>query len=298
MSIWKNRQADGASYSFFNYWQKRGVSIIPNHFYQPIPDLNSLKPEIFSRKSKLNGIEINEKVQINYLKTIFPKYRKEYLEFSSITKKIDPQTDPCFYFENLAFDGVDALVYYCMIRHFHPKLVIEVGSGWSTKIAATAAIKNQTTRLESIEPYPQKILKDGFGGFSKLNEKKVQDVDLKYFRRLEKNDILFIDSTHTVKTGGDVNFLFFEVLPILKKGVIIHIHDIFLPYEYPKEWIVGRNTFWSEQYLLQAFLTYNKHFEILYSNAMMWSDHRNIVKKVFTNTKALRGGSIWLRKIK
>ena len=148
-----------------------------------------------------------------------------------------------FHFNNSAFDNLDAVIYYSIIRHFNPKLIIEIGSGWSTKIAAQACLKNKQTQLISIEPYPQKHLQDGFPGFSKLIPKKVENVNQKIFSKLSKNDILFIDSSHTIKTGGDVVCEFLEILPQLKKGVIIHIHDIFFPYDYPKDWVKKKNAF-------------------------------------------------------
>jgi hypothetical protein len=144
-----------------------------------------------------------------------------------------------------------------MFRHFQPRLIIEVGSGFSSLVAAEAIAKNKDSALICIEPFPPDFLRAGFPGLRSLIEKKVQDMDVEFFSQLQSGDILFIDSSHTVKIGGDVNFLFLEVLPRLKPGVIVHVHDIFLPFDYRRDWVIDEFRFWSEQYLLQAFLTFN-----------------------------------------
>lgn len=291
-------EEDFPYYRYFDFWQKNRITILPNHFYQPIPDLLNLKTKNFLKKNDLLGIKINFRNQLNFLQVKFVKVKKEFLLFKNYSQKIDNQKDPNFYFKNLAFDGVDALVYYCLIRFLHPQKIIEVGSGWSTKIAANAVFKNKNTKLISIEPYPQPILAKGFPGLYQLIQKKVEEISFKEFENLKANDILFIDSSHTVKTGGDVNYLFFEILPRLKKGVYVHIHDIFFPFDYPKEWVMKEHRFWNEQYLLQAFLMFNDSFEIVYSNSLMGHKYPKEVKKVFSNSPFLKGGSIWLKKIK
>src|SRR4029077_19197551 len=129
-----------------------------------------------------------------------------------------------------------------------------------------AAAKNKSSPLMCIEPFPQKFLRAGFPGLQSLMERKVQDVDLNFFSQLQSGDILFIDSSHTVKIGGDVNYLFLEVLPRLNPGVIVHVHDIFLPFDYRRDWVMDELRFWTEQYLLQAFLMFNSDFEVLMAN--------------------------------
>ena len=135
------------------------------------------------------------------------------------------------------------------------------GSAWSTRLSARAAILNGNTELISIEPYPDPVLRGGFPALSSLIEKKVEAVEISFFEELKAGDILFIDTSHAVKTGGDVIHLFLEVLPRLQTGVIIHIHDIFFPHDSPSWWIKNQLRFWNEQYLLQAFLTFNAKFQ-------------------------------------
>lgn len=290
-------KADFPYYRHFEYWQKNGFSIIPNHYYQPIPDLTSFKIKKKEKASQMIGVDFKEMEQLRLLRKL-TAFKKHYLQFSEIAPDVDVQGDSHFYFKNVAFDGVDALLYYGLIKYLKPGKIIEVGSGWSTKIAATACREDGQTELISIEPYPQPILERGFDGLSKLKKEKIQDVSPEYFDQLKSGDILFIDSSHTVKYGGDVNYLLFEVLPRLNKGVYIHVHDIFFPFDYPQSWIFDEYRFWAEQYLLHAFLMFNNSFEVVYSNSYMGEKYPKEVRRVFPNSPFYKGGSIWLKKIK
>lgn len=297
ISKFEVKNGDFKRYKNFRYWQKAGVNILPNHYYQPIPDISDLQEGVFNNKSEMVGLQMSPKKQLLMLRK-FRKLKKEYDLFKKLPFGINDQVDPNYYFENLAFDGVDGLIYYCMIRLLKPGKILEVGSGWSTKIAAKAALLNKNTELICVEPFPQPILSNGFPGLTKVIKKKVQKISLNIFLQLKAGDILFIDSSHTVKTGGDVNYLFLEVIPRLKKGVYVHIHDIFLPKEYPREWLIKENRFWNEQYLLWAFLLFNDTFEVVYSNSYMGENYASEVKKAFTNSPFYTGGSIWIKKIK
>lgn len=122
---------------------------------------------------------------------------------------------------------------------------------------------------------------DGVAGITRLVKQKVEDVDLAFFDAFEENDLLFIDSSHVSKAGSDVNYLFFEVLPRLKPGVVVHIHDIFLPDEYPKVWVIDQGRNWNEQYLLRAFLQFNREWEILWAAHFMGTRHTMAVQQTF-----------------
>ena len=193
-----------------------------------------------------------------------------------------------------------------MVRHFQPQLIIEIGSGFSSLLLGEAAAKNNSSALICIEPFPQEFLKQGFPGLHRLIEKKVEDIDLEFFSQLHSGDVLFIDSSHTVKIGGDVNYLFLEVLPRLEPGVIVHIHDIFLPFEYRRDWVKEEFRFWTEQYLLQAFLTFNSEFEVLMANSYLAHGYLEDLKAAFPSLEKLKttlpnsvrwgGGSFWMRR--
>jgi hypothetical protein len=148
-----------------------------------------------------------------------------------------------------------------------------------------------------IEPYPERL-----NSLLKPNEKislrqqPVQDIDLSLFEALEENDFLFIDSTHVSKTGSDVNFIFFEILPKLKKGVKIHFHDIFYPFEYPKQWVITEGRNWNEDYILRAFLSYNSEFRIIMFNTYLEHFHEKWFAENMPLCLKNRGGSIWIEK--
>ena len=147
-----------------------------------------------------------------------------------------------------------------------------------------------------IDPFPRDFVRNGLPGLQSLITKKVQEIDLEFFSQLQSGDILFIDSSHTVKIGGDVNYLFLEVLPRLKPGVIVHVHDIFLPFEYRRDWVQDEFRFWNEQYLLQAFLAFNSEFEVLLANAYLNHCHQEDLKAAFPNLLSWASGSFWMRR--
>jgi len=277
---------------YFRLWEEHGLHLTPVHFYQPIPDTRSLPDALWEKPSELPGIDMNEAKQLELLRDVFPRFRAEYDLIPT-----DPTGTPHeFYLKNGAFEGTDALVLYCMVRHSRPRLILEVGSGFSSLLSAQAALQNGNTELICIEPYPDDVLTRGFPGLTAVIPKKVQDVELSSFERLDDGDILFIDSSHVVKIGGDVNYLFLEVLPRLRPGVVVHVHDIFLPEEFPKAWIQDLHLFWTEQYLLQAFLTYNSEFEVLFANAYMGLKHVTEMQETFPRSPWWRGGSFWMRR--
>jgi hypothetical protein len=276
----------------FQSWERHGFHVTPAHFYQPIPDTQSLPETLWTRPGELVGIDMNEAKQLDLLRRQFPKFRDEYGQFA-----IEPsEAQNRFYLGNQLFDDVDALVAYCMVRHFQPRLIIEVGSGFSSLVLGDAVAKNTDSSLICIEPFPREFLREGFPGLQSLIEQKVQDIDLDFFAQLESRDILFIDSSHTVKIGGDVNYLFLEVLPRLKPGVIVHVHDIFLPFEYRRDWVLDEFRFWTEQYLLQAFLTFNSEFEVLMANNYLNQYHEEALKAAFPDLSSWGGGSFWMRR--
>jgi len=286
----------------FTLWERLGFHITINHFYEPIPDTRTLKDDLWEKQSELVGIGMNEKSQIDLLSLFSSKFKKEYENFPRNETSILYQ----YYVDNRGFESVDGEILYCMIRHFKPKRFIEIGSGNSTYLSAQAILKNKEEdnayecELVAIDPYPNDILKAGFPGLSKLVSKKVQDIPLSEFRKLRENDILFIDSSHVLKIGSDVQFEYLEILPRLHTGVVVHLHDIFLPAEYPKEWVLEKYIFWTEQYLLQAFLTFNDSFKVLWAGSYMHLKHPDKLEASFSSYKREERwpGSFWIRKIK
>ena len=288
--------------SMFMLCQRYGFHITPNHFYQPVPDTSELKDDLWRKHSELIGIDLRETSQLELLRLFASKFKNEYEQFPRT-----PTATPYeYYMANSAFVSVDGEILYSMIRHFKPRRIFEIGSGYSTYLSAQAVQKNAEEdrgyecELVAFEPYPDEILKAGFPGLSRLVRKKIQDVPVSEFDKLAQNDILFIDSSHVLKTGSDVHLEYLEILPRLNKGVIVHTHDIFLPQEYPKEWVLGRRLFWTEQYVLQAFLAFNDSFEVLWAGNYMNLKHPDELKKAFSSYKRNQTlpGSFWTRRKK
>jgi hypothetical protein len=285
----------------FRFFESLGVHVIPVHFYSPIPDTRALRRDtsIFDRKSQLLGIEMDEEKQVALLTEICPKHRSEYEQLP-----VDPTGDPTeYYLSNGSFGFVSGQMHYCMVRHFKPNNIIEIGSGFSTLITLKAARANDAehgsnTKLTAIEPYPEDSLSQLKDESFSLVKSKVEDVDLDIVLELGDGDLLFIDSSHVSKIGSDVNFELFEVLPRLAKGVIVHIHDIQFPYDYFKSYILDERLFWNEQYLVQAFLMYNHSFEVLWCASYMAAEHPDLLAKHFPHYDPSRiPTSLYIRRI-
>jgi len=273
-------------------WEESGFHVTPVHFYQPIPDTRTLPESLWCRPSELAGVNMNDAVQLDLLRNCFPRFRDEYERFP-VTATDRPDE---FYFDNGRFGGTDALVAYCMVRHFKPRTIFEIGCGYSSLISGQAAMMNGQPALVCIEPYPLDFLVKGFPGLRSLVQKKVEEVEVEFFSQLQSDDILFIDSSHTVKIAGDVNYLFLEILPRLNPGVIVHVHDILFPFDYRRDWVMEEMRFWQEQYLLQAFLAFNSDFEVLFSNNYMAYCHLDSFKAAFPTAPWWGGGSFWMRR--
>ncbi len=291
LNIWSNKRIKSIFYNnlkrIFLIGQRYGIHIIPNHYYYPIPDTRFLTKSVFSHITQHVGIDIREKEQLELLLKFEANYKEEFNIFPRYKTKIPYQ----YYTTNGNFRSVDGEMLYCMIRHFKPKKIIEIGSGYSTYCSTQAIRKNMELDdnykcdLIAIEPYPNEVLRKGFPGLTKLISKKLQEVELEMFMDLNENDILFIDSSHILTIGNDVQYEYLEILPRLRKGVIIHIHDIFFPAEYPPEWVLNLFRFYNEQYLLQAFLTYNNNFKVLWASKFMHMKHFKKLENAFKSFK-------------
>jgi len=259
----------------FTRLERLGLHITKNHFYEPVPDVGRIPDDYWQRKSEMVGINMNGKCQIELL-SVFLRYADCW-----------PLPDR----RSRSFGPVDTEILYSMVRYFRPQRVIEIGSGTSTEITLLALRKNGCGEITCIEPFAD----IPFGAHKRIAA-PVQSVPLSEFESLEENDILFIDSSHVLKEASDVLFEYTEILPRLKTGVLIHIHDIFLPSPYPREWVVGDLRFWNEQYLLQSFLAFNSAFEVLWGGAWMAANHAEKLKVFPSFRDGVRPGSFWLRR--
>jgi predicted O-methyltransferase YrrM len=267
------------------------------HYYSTIISVDDVKKrehEIWNKSliEGINGIDLKTENQIKLVNS-FKKY------YDEIPFKSEKQTKIRYYFENGFYSYTDGIMLYSMIRHCRPKRIIEIGSGFSSAIMldTNELFFSNQIELTFIEPYPDRLLslinnKDK--KISTIIESDVQEISLNNFAKLETGDILFVDSTHVIKTGSDVNYILFEILPSLQSGVLIHFHDVFYPFEYPKEWVfMGRN--WNEDYFLKSFLMYNTKFEIKLFSEYLHRLHPQAFKNMPLTYKNF-GGNLWIEK--
>lgn len=245
-----------------------GVFPIINHYYEPYYSPKSFKRGLHCER-KLPGIDLNVSGQLELLSQF--NQRAELLEIGRLPEgqfNYSPNKGP--------FCSGDAEMLFCFIRYFKPRRIVEIGCGHSTLMIQHAISYNlrddpsyQCDHV-CIEPFENTWLTALKITFLK---QKVEDVDLAVFESLGANDILFIDSTHVIRPQGDVVFEYLQLLPILKPGVLIHIHDIFTPRDYLDEWIRDGVNYWNEQYLLEAFLTFNNTFEVVSAVNFLKNNH-------------------------
>ena len=275
----------------FRLWERVGIHITPVHFYQPIPDTRAI-PATPSTASALVGIDMRPDFQKRLVTEIFPQYRDEYERIP--LSAADPDE---FVLDNPSFNGLDPFIFYCMLRWVNPSTMIEVGSGNSTLLAGTAIGRmSKAVDYVCIDPYAQPRIRNAVPNLE-LIQSRVENVDLKVFERLKTGDILFIDTSHTVRTGGDVCFLFLEVLPRLPAGVYVHVHDIFLPNDYPRHWIRELRLFWNENYLLHAYLTNNRTVEVLAGSHYLANHFPTEVAVAFPRALKADQSSFWFRTV-
>ena len=267
---------------------KIGVMPLVNHYYEPF--YYHLKFEDTKRSN--HHLKVNLTEQIAFLDKVCRPIELQDIPLHSSKSE-------AFFYNNNTFSVGDADLYYHMIRYTKPTKVIEVGSGFSTLIAKKAVDRNNSegtrTVLSCIEPYEHEWLNRL--GIDVIRE-KVENIGLSFFTSLNENDILFIDSSHIIRPGGDVLAEMFEILPILKKGVYIHFHDIFFPNHYPDQWINDELRIWNEQYLLEAFLSYNDSFQIVASLNYLTNEKFLETQKFFPKLERnLKPSSFWIKKV-
>ncbi|MHB1349603.1 MAG: class I SAM-dependent methyltransferase [Desulfobulbaceae bacterium] len=276
-----------------NALMKVGVFPILDHYYEPQFVYRKTK-QSFSQDRKLPGLNWNVAEQLKMLSTF--SYGHELADLQH-----EEPDAPGFYLDNINFKSGDAEYWYQIIRSIKPRRIFEVGSGNSTLMALRAINANQMEdpsyrcKHVCIEPYEMAWLED-IGVL--VVRKKVEDLDVDFFSELEANDILFIDSSHVIRPQGDVLFEYLELLPTLKKGVIVHVHDIFSPKNYLEQWLKNEVLFWNEQYLLEAFLTHNASWKIIGALNYLHHHHYEQLKVVAPFlTPEREPGSFYIQKI-
>lgn len=269
-----------------------GMIPVVDHYYEPLIDYRKVPTSPPKTHLNLDGAK-----QIQFIADF--DFREELMSFP-----MAPTKKNRYHYHNGSFGSGDAELYYSIIRHYKPSKILEIGSGFSTLIALEAIEKTKeenppyACEVTCIEPYEMPFLESLN---IKLLRQPVELVDKKTFSTLQQGDILFIDSSHVIRPGGDVTFLILETLSELNLGVLIHFHDIFIPHHYPREWLKDEYRLWNEQYLLEAFLLHNDSFEIAFSLSYMRSHYPLAIEEKFPILKMEPDrlpGSIWLRKIR
>jgi SAM-dependent methyltransferase len=274
------------------------VSFPPGHFYSPVVDVNDAHAieavRCRTRAAVPGGIEIDAEQMAERIE----RWARQSVRFPFPRQKSPGYR---FYFENAFFGCHDASALFSVLMEFRPRRVVEVGCGFSSSLLLDVSDRwfDGQLDLTFIDPSLDELeatVGELRAPNAKLLNQKLQDVPLSVFERLEANDILFIDSSHVSKTGSDVNHYLFQIVPLLKPGVLVHIHDILYPFEYLEEWVLREKRSWNEAYLIHAFLQFNSAYEIVY-----WA---NFASHRLTETLARlmplclenEGGSLWLRR--
>ena len=265
------------------------------HFYSPVPDMRDVEAaagRLFAPRHTLPGVDLHVDDQLARFRTLAALARESPLERT-------PGTVTRYGLDNPNYGVGDASMLHAMLRHLRPRRYLEVGSGYTTALAVDVNERflGGEMTVTAVEPYPallQGVLRPGDA--VEILPQPVQSVPLERFAVLEAGDVLFIDSSHVLKTGSDVQFLYAEVLPILAPGVTVHVHDIFWPFEYLPHWVLAGRA-WNECYLLRAFLTHNPSFEITLWNHYLAVEHRGVIEAELPQMLETTGGALWMRRV-
>lgn len=273
------------------YSYKQNLFVPPGHYYSPVVDASTVR---LSQQDDLEGLRLDVAQQLANLADLAPYFNRPPFP--------ENETEGCRYYSNNQFYGSgDALILSAIIAKFRPANIVEVGSGFSSAaildtLDADPAIRANCT---FIEPFPHRLkelLRSSDFVETTIIESGIQDVELSLFDNLNKNDVLFFDTTHICKTGSDVNHEIFKILPRLKSGVLVHFHDIFHLFEYPPSWVLKDNRSWNENYLIRAFLMYNPEFEVYMMTDALWKTFPNEMGSLDPAFARNAGAAIWLRR--
>lgn len=250
----------------------RGFLPVPIHFYQPIFDYREIPASVWERKHDLPGIDFRESDQLALLARL-AEYGPECVWSRS------GRPEDGYFWDNPSFGYTSACLLHAIVRHVRPQRVVEIGAGMSTLVFSAALEANGGGTLTTVDPYPARFL-TALGTGVTVVQRPLQEVDLALF---DDADFVFVDSSHVMRTGGDVNTIYLDVLPRLRPGTTVHVHDVYLPFEYPQEYSRRERSryFWNEQYVLQAFLAMNDSYRIELAGYWAQTTHRRVFADAF-----------------
>ncbi|MCB9913675.1 MAG: class I SAM-dependent methyltransferase [Planctomycetes bacterium] len=270
-----------------------GVHILPANFYSTVPSVAEIEAsfEYAEEQPYRDDSLFDAPALAAYLEELMP-YAAEF----DPPREGDQDAPDGYFWGSRSFGFSDAMSYWCMVRHWKPRRIVEVGCGHSTLIALQALAANGGGELVCVEPYPRDFLR-GLDGVTELVERPVQELPRAWFEeRLEDGDMLFIDSTHTVKTGSDCLHLYLRVLPHLDRHLMCHAHDVFLPQGYPKAWLLEQHIYWTEQYLLMALLLGNDDFRVRFGSTYHKLVNPDALDRLMGGKAPGGGGSFWFER--
>jgi hypothetical protein len=289
--LWSSRFAVKAYALARHAAERLGLQLVLKTYYSPIPDLSTLPANVWSEPDPLRGIELDLDAQVERLQNRLSAFM---LEFA-----LEPAGSHAYQQLNASYPLPDARLLYAIVRDLKPASIVELGSGQTSRVIAQACVVNDAegapSRFQAFDPYPIAV-DESLPGLGALRRISAQDVPEEVFGDLKAGDLLFVDTTHTVKIGSDVNRIILRILPILAPGVIVHFHDICLPYEYPRYLLEDYALYWAEQYLLQAFLAMNPGFEVLYATDALCRDRRAEMEGAGLAGPGESGSSFWIRR--
>ena len=270
-----------------------GIQLMLKTYYSPIPDLRGVPAEIWSEADPMRGIGFDLDAQAAFLEQELSDFRREFVPDETVDANYRYGVNN----DSLALP--DARLLYALIRRLRPRSIVELGSGQTSRVIAQACRANAADGHEStyraFDPFPTSI-DAGLPGLTDLVRVDAQIVPDQVFADLTSGDILFVDTTHTVKLGSEVNRIVLRLLPLLAPGVTVHFHDIYLPYEYPRYLFDDYALDWSEQYLLQAFLSLNSRFEVLCAVHALCQDRPEAAAAAGLASEGQDGASFWIRR--
>ncbi|MGI8413540.1 MAG: class I SAM-dependent methyltransferase [Solirubrobacteraceae bacterium] len=273
--------------------RRMGLDIVRADFNSPVVHAAALEPSTWERAAPLHGIDLDLEGQIRLLEGQLAPLLAEF------RPPLGPQADPsAFYLDNPWYGPMDAHILYAMLRHAPPARVLELGSGYSTLVIERAlAVNSAADRPAShdvVDPHPSHLLTTADGRL-RVRTEPAASLGLERFAELAAGDVLFIDTTHVVRAGGEVTRLVLEVLPMLAQGVVVHFHDIFRPFEYPRVLYERFNVHWQEHYLVQAFLAYNPNFRVVCSNHALWRMYGRRIGRLFPGLReGMAPSAFWI----
>ncbi|MEM9175226.1 MAG: class I SAM-dependent methyltransferase [Myxococcota bacterium] len=273
-----------------------GLHVLPANFYSTVPTVDEVLETFEEREETppyLDPAVFDDAAALAFLDELLPYAA----EFDPPVDDPGPSGGAQYHWNNSAFSYSDAIAYYTILRARKPRRVIEVGSGFSTLVAAAALEANGGGELICVEPHPRPFLR-GHPAIAELVVSPVQALPASWFdERLDDGDVFFIDSTHTVKIGSDCLHLYLRVLPALRRRVLVHAHDIFLPFGFPPEWALDHHYYWTEQYLLMAFLLGNSSWRYRFGSHHFLRCHPDRIAALMGGRYEAGGSSFWFERI-